>query len=242
MKLPEIIMTPKEKAQRAALPRAVKPKRAATIVLLQGDKDNPRILMGQRGKGHDFMPSVYVFPGGRVDRSDSYAPYTGTLSPRTETILEAAYAPRAARALLLTAIRETFEETSLILGRKEPSRKTMSDPSWQEILDRGLIPDITGIEVFGRAITPPHRHKRFDTWFFVKHLEGEVADTADSAELLNVDWFTFDQIEALKTHRATDMMLQVLKKYLSRDTAPHKIFYSRMARGKYVMSDFPMAD
>lgn len=242
MNLPKIVMTEKEKAQRAAMPRAVKPKRAATIVLIQGGKDNPRILMGQRGKGHDFMPSIYVFPGGRVDRSDSYAPYTGSLSPRTESILEAAYAPRAARALLLTAIRETYEETSLILGRKEQSSKNMTDPSWRDILDHGFMPDLSGIEVFGRAITPPHRHKRFDTWFFVKHLEGDVADTADSAELLNVDWFTFDEIDALKTHRATDMMLQVLKKYLSRDTAPRKIFYSRMARGKYVMSDFPMEE
>jgi len=242
MKLPEIVMTPKEKAQRAALPRAVKPKRAATIVLIQGDTDNPRILMGQRGKGHDFMPSVYVFPGGRVDRADSYAPYSGELSPRTQSILQAAYAPRAAKALLLAAIRETFEETSLILGKKEKTSKTMTHTSWQEFMDKGSIPDLSGIEVFGRAITPPHRHKRFDTWFFVKHLEGNIADTADSAELLNVGWFTFDQIDALNTHRATDMMLQVLKKYLSHDTAPRKIFYSRMARGKYVMSDFPIVD
>jgi len=242
VKLPKIVMTPKEKAQRAALPRAVKPKRAATIVLIQGPADNPRILMGQRGKGHDFMPSVYVFPGGRVDRADSYAPYVGELSSRTETILEAAYPPRAAKALVLAAIRETYEETSLILGRAETTSKKINHASWQEFLDKGLMPDMSGIEVFGRAITPPHRHKRFDTWFFVKHLEGQVADTADSAELLNVDWFTFDQIDDLKTHRATDMMLQVLKKYLSRDTAPRKIFYSRMARGKYVMSDFPITD
>jgi len=52
----------------------------------------------RKGSNHDFMPSVYVFPGGRVDRGDSYAPYAGDLSPRTETILEAACSPRQARA------------------------------------------------------------------------------------------------------------------------------------------------
>jgi len=240
MKLPEIILTDKEKAQRAALPRAVKPKRAATIVLMQGPKENPKILMGQRGKGHDFMPSVYVFPGGRVDRTDSYAPYAGDISPRTERILEAAYAPRQARALLLTAIRETYEETSLILGRKEHTTRNMKDQSWQDFLDSGHLPDLSGIEVFGRAITPPHRHKRFDTWFFIKHLGDDVANTADSAELLNVNWFTFSEIEKLKTHRATEMMLQVLKQYLRYDTPPPHIFWSRMERKKYVQSDFPL--
>lgn len=238
---PKIVMNAKDKAQRAALDRAAKPKIASTIVLFTGPKDNPRILMGQRASRHDFMPSVFVFPGGRVDRSDSYMPFAGDLSPRTETILEAAYSPRRARAVVLTALRETFEETGLMLGRRERANRNPKDPSWQAFVDQGLLPDLTDIEVFGRAITPPHRHKRFDTWFFVKQLTEDMMDIpSDSRELLNVDWFTFDQIKALKMHRATLMMLEVLKHYLSRDTAPPDIFFSRMVRGKYLQSEFPI--
>lgn len=240
---PKIIMNAHEKALRAALPRAVKPRVASTIVLLQGPKDNPRILMGQRAKRHDFMPSVYVFPGGRVDRCDSYMPYVGDLSPRTETILEAVYPPRRARAIVLATLRETWEETGLMLGRKARSPRNPKDPSWQAYVDADVLPDISGIEVFGRAITPPHRHKRFDTWFFINHLDEDTPPaTADSQELLNVNWFTFDEIEVLNTHRATDMMLAVLKQYLSYDTAPQKIFFSRMKHGKYLQGDFPIED
>lgn len=241
MKLPKLVMTDKERAQRAALPRAARAKLAATIVLICGPKDNPRILMGQRASRHDFMPSVYVFPGGRVDRGDSYAAYEGDLSPRTETILEAAYSPRRARALVLAAIRETYEETGLCLTRPlSGPAKSISHPSWRALAAKDQTADMDGIEVFGRAITPPHRHKRFDTWFFVKDMNCETPPPAsDSNELLNVDWFTFDQIEDLKTHRATDMMLMVLKKYLSHDTAPRRIFFNHMRRGKFIQADFP---
>ncbi len=240
---PRIVMNDKEKAQRAALDRAARPRLAATLVLLCGPKDNPRILMGQRASRHDFMPSVYVFPGGRVDRSDHYMPYAGDLSARTETVLESAYAPRRARALVLATLRETYEETGLMLGRTKSTNRNPKDPSWQAFVDKGLMPDVTDIEVFGRAITPPHRHKRFDTWFFAKRVMDEMMDiTSDSKELLNVDWFTFEQIEDLKTHRATDMMLAVLKQFLSYDTAPRDIFFSRMVRGKFVQSDYPAAE
>jgi len=82
--LGEIRMTDKERDKRIELSRAPRPRIASTIVLTHGPKDNPRILMGQRSSKHDFMPSVYVFPGGRVDRGDSYVDYAGDLSSRTQ--------------------------------------------------------------------------------------------------------------------------------------------------------------
>jgi len=237
----KIVMTDAEIAQRAALKRAARPRLASTIVLTQGPRDNPRILMGQRSSRHDFMPSVYVFPGGRVDRGDSYAPYHGDLSPRTEHILESAYNPRRARALVLAAIRETFEETSLLLGEhSEFERKSPTHPTWQIFHDKGFMPHLSDIEVFGRAITPPHRHKRYDTWFFLKHLDDKaVPKIADSAELLNVGWFTFDQISALKLQRATTMMLDVLRNYLKDPRPAADVFFSRNVRGQYRIGRFP---
>ena len=48
-----------------------------------------------------------------------------------------------------------------------------------------LTPSLDGIEVFGRAITPPHRHKRFDAWFFIKNIRTQkrLPDISDTAEL-----------------------------------------------------------
>ena len=234
------LLTDKERDKRKELSRAPRPRIASTIVLTHGPKDNPRILMGQRSIKHDFMPSVYVFPGGRVDRGDSYVGYAGDLSPRTETILEAAFSPRKARAVALASVRETYEETSLLLGTPAKTIRNHRDPSWDAFREAGLKPSLDGIEVFGRAVTPPHRHKRFDAWFFIKHLETpELPDIADSAELLNVGWFTFEEIWTLELQRATQMMLKVLQEYMTYDRPPHHIFYSHAKHGKFITDTFP---
>lgn len=233
-------LTDKEKAMRNALPRAVRPKKAATLILWKGPRDNPRILMGQRASRHDFMPSIYVFPGGRVERADSYAGAAGKMSARTQAVLDAVYTPRQARALLLASVRETYEETALMLGAPGRLTRNPKDASYQAFYDAGQRPDISGIEVIGRAITPPRRHKRFDTWFFAKEMNGKAElSTRDSQELLNVDWFNYTQIEALKTHVATETMLTVLKRFLGQDTPSSQIFFIRQKGGQYITDPFP---
>ena len=233
-------LTKGEKAQRAELGRAARPRIAATICLTHGPRDNPHILMGKRSARHDFMPSVYVFPGGRVDRADSYAEHLGDLTPRNARILEAAFAPRKARAVMLAAIRETYEETSLFLAQKAQATKNINHPSWDAFRKAGLKADISNIDVFGRAVTPPHRHKRFDAWFFHKDMgHGPLPVIKDSAELLGVGWFTFDQIKELELQRATKMMLNVLQDYLKQGRPPRDIFYSYARNGKYLSETFP---
>ena len=46
---------------------------AASVILVRRDRDDARVLMGQRGKGAAFMPSKFVFPGGAVDRQGDFA-------------------------------------------------------------------------------------------------------------------------------------------------------------------------
>lgn len=237
MKLPKLTTT--ELKKRQALTRAPKPRIASTIVIYTGTPENPKILMGQRSSRHDFMPSVYVFPGGRVDRVDSFAPWHGDLSPRTERILESAYNPRKARACVLAAIRETYEETGLMVGEPRPWQKNLNNESWDAFRQAGITPDLSGIDVFGRAITPPHRHKRYDTWFFIEKYQGATNTIQDSGELSNVGWYSYEQIEDLELQRATTMMLTVLKNHLSRPKPDPAIFYSRMHRGQYLQGVFP---
>ncbi len=232
-----IVPIPKAKKGR----KAPRPKLAATIVLLREHNGNKQILMGKRSTKHDFMPSVYVFPGGRVDRADSFAPSIDEPDKRTQNILQNALSEARARACVLAAIRETFEETGIIIGQKAKTKYQTNHKSWREFHAGGYLPKLSGIELFGRAITPPHRDKRFDTWFFLKHMSREEAycPFCDSKELLDIGWFDFSQIKNLPTHRATDMMLEQLKIYLADGRQGADIFMSKVIGRKFVFSRFP---
>ena len=98
----------------------VTPKDAATLILLDRSGKVPKVLLGKRHHGHVFLPGKFVFPGGRVDPLDRLMSIGAPLDPRAEDRLMRQVkrpSPAKARALVLTAIRETFEETGLLLGR-----------------------------------------------------------------------------------------------------------------------------
>ena len=54
-------------AKGADRAKGIKPRDAATLILV---RDGGEVMMGQRAKGHVFMPDKWVFPGGRVDPGD----------------------------------------------------------------------------------------------------------------------------------------------------------------------------
>ena len=64
------------------------PRDAATLILYRQTSDGPRILMGCRSEGHDFMPNKYVFPGGRVDDEDAIVPSLTELAEGEDTIVK----------------------------------------------------------------------------------------------------------------------------------------------------------
>ena len=100
-----------------------RPRDAATLILVERlGRGNARVLMGKRHAGHHFMPGKFVFPGGRVEPQDRRMAAVGALDPHVEAKLNARVrrpSPHFARALALAAIRETFEETGLLLGSKD---------------------------------------------------------------------------------------------------------------------------
>ena len=64
-----------------------RPKDAATVIMLDRSENEPRVLMGRRHDRHVFLPGMYVFPGGRVDRTDGYIPAAAELQPAVQTRL-----------------------------------------------------------------------------------------------------------------------------------------------------------
>ena len=59
----------------------IRPKDAATLIILDRTHGEPKILMGRRHMRHRFMPGMFVFPGGRLDSEDRYIPFASDLHP-----------------------------------------------------------------------------------------------------------------------------------------------------------------
>src|SRR5580704_18687614 len=74
--------------------KAVRPRDAATLIVIRRDGPKPRVLMGRRHGGHDFMPDKWVFPGGRIDPSDFRTPVASELRPEVAHRLATTAQPR----------------------------------------------------------------------------------------------------------------------------------------------------
>src|SRR5258705_3790912 len=64
-----------------------RPKDAATLILVDRTAAIPKVLVGKRHDKVVFMPGKFVFPGGRVDKSDSRVPAAAPLPQALETNL-----------------------------------------------------------------------------------------------------------------------------------------------------------
>jgi hypothetical protein len=91
----------------------VRPRHAASLVLLRMGREGPEVLLGRRGLTAPFMPGYFVCPGGREAACDKRPLAGETGAPRH---LEGA----ALLRLLRAALRETFEGTGILVGRKGP--------------------------------------------------------------------------------------------------------------------------
>jgi len=194
------------------------PKDAATLILLDRSGPQPKVLMGKRHHGHVFLPGKFVFPGGSVDPSDRLMTVDAPLDPRAEAkLMLHIRRPSAAkaRALVLSAIRETFEETGLLLGSKRADApKTPAGP-WSAFADANIHPDLSGVHFIARAITPPRRPRRYDTRFFtadasaIAHrIDGKVGPNAELVELV---WLPLDDIkQRIELLAITELVLRDL--------------------------------
>lgn len=207
-----------------------RPKDAATLILIRRGR-RPQVLMGRRAPGHVFMASKWVFPGGRIERADFSAAAATEPDGATRARLEAEVDPRRARALCLAAVRETFEETGLIVGQAAPIA-SVAGP-WREFRRIGALPDLAALTYVARAITPPGRTRRFDARFFLADAEALLAPepTAGSGELDEIAWLALEDARALDLPAITRF---VLGEVAERLTAPDRpLPFVRMVKGAH---------
>lgn len=201
--------------------KAVRPKDAATLIVVRRDCGPVSVLMGRRHGRHSFMPGKWVFPGGRVDRGDWRAPAAGELSPEAAAKLAlTAKKPGLARALALAAVRETFEETGLLLARPAPARPSVG--AWRPFLALGALPDLSALSFVARAITPPYRPKRFDARFFMAAASAllSLERAPDCGELDEIAWVPLAETGALDLPGVTRFVLADLAHRLDDPARP----------------------
>lgn len=195
--------------------RTLRPRDAATLIVVERTGREPRILMGRRRPDQVFLPDKFVFPGGRVDRADLTAPAADELAPAevARLLYDMKGKPSRARvrALALAAVRETFEETGIVLGRAVRDTTPRRAGSWSSFHATGHLPALSTLTFLARAITPPGRPRRYDTRFFaVEAREIAMRGTPLDEELSATGWFTIDEVRGLDLPNITRAVVEDL--------------------------------
>ncbi|MCA1366232.1 NUDIX domain-containing protein [Bradyrhizobium sp. BRP14] len=192
----------------------VRPRDAASIMLLDRPGRGVRVLMGRRHSAHAFMPDLYVFPGGRCDPDDHRLGFAGDLHPAVLQSLKARHGQpitdSRARALALAAARELYEEAGVSLG-KAHSQKSASLP---------FLPDLSNLRYMARAITPPGHPRRFDTRFFAVFADEAEIDPSlvlESRELQDLQWIDVSDHSSIHVPEITAIILSDLRSGLESD-------------------------
>ncbi|HEY0328908.1 MAG TPA: NUDIX hydrolase [Rhodopseudomonas sp.] len=217
-----------------------RPKDAATLMLVDRTARIPKVLVGRRNANVVFMPGKFVFPGGRVDKTDYRIPVAAPIPAELEANLlqgRPLISRARARALAVCAIREACEETGLCLGRKSDAAASLDGP-WAPFAAAGLLPDPSGLFLIARAITPPGRVRRFDTRFFtadasrIAHrIEGVIHP---GAELIELVWLEIGAKPLAGLHQMTRNVLGELQRRLACGPLRHDahVPFFHVARGK----------
>jgi 8-oxo-dGTP pyrophosphatase MutT (NUDIX family) len=193
------------------------PRDAATLMLIDRSDSKPKVLLGRRHANHKFMPGKFVFPGGRIEPLDRLMPAVSELHPDTQKkLLERVAMPSVefARAFALAAVRETAEETGLLLGVKRDQPPAVPGEIWTEFAKAHVHPDLGQIHFIARAVTPPRRPRRFDTRFLTADASA-IAHTIASvvgpdSELVELIWVPIEEAAHLDMPTITGIVLEEL--------------------------------
>ncbi|MGH8891702.1 MAG: NUDIX hydrolase [Actinomycetes bacterium] len=183
--------------------KAVEPRHAATVVLLRDGAEGPEVYLLRRAGTMAFAAGMHVFPGGSVDPRDGEVE-TSWAGPSPAGWGERLGCDETlARALVCAAVRETFEESGVLLAGPSPDEVVAATTSddWERdrlaLLDRSasmaqmlgaraLVLRSDLMRPWAHWITPEFEPRRFDTRFFVAavpqgQLPRDVSSEADRA-------------------------------------------------------------
>ncbi len=206
-----------------------KPRKASTVMMLQKNQgDDFRVLMLLRHRDNPFVPGNYVFPGGALDEND-YAPEWSSCCSEISSFdsLEgntSFSSKEEALPYFVAAVRETFEETGILMAERKNGESLMHKPPQEAfteknrkrvyngdvsfldfIRDEDLILSTSELIYHSRWITPRVFPIRYDAHFFVTLVPEDVTVKHDGYELVEHEWITPEN--ALEKYRAGKMKM-----------------------------------
>ncbi len=179
---------------------------AATVLVLRDTEAGPEVFMIKRHQKMGFAAGALVFPGGRLDEADGdesriqFCTGGGTLSADE-------------RAMRVCAIRETFEESGILLAHGGDAPELVSGERARGLQDRyrdklnkgeasiwemaaaeNLKLACESLTPFGHWITPVGRPRRYDTMFYLVAAPDAQAASHDTGESVDSTWTTPAQV------------------------------------------------
>ena len=218
---------------------------AATLILARAATESFEIMMLKRTTKAAFASGMYVFPGGRIDASDSdpaLAPYIA--EPRDNQHAQIAALGEDWLGAYVAAIRETFEEAGILMAKHANGSWVTLPPKTiaktRQSLHQGELSmadlcqtydarlAINELNFYNRWTTPPGRPRRFDTRFFVGQAPPMAEGVEDGEETTDAVWIT--PIKALEEHQAGRFdLMSVTVKQLSAITEYRDLVALKMA-------------
>lgn len=188
---------------------AAQPRLASAVMLL---RDTPagrgiEVFMVRRVIQSDFMPDVYVFPGGSVSANDHAAELAeGVCTPVAPGPADPDGRTNLGTGVRAAAIRELFEEAGILLAYSTDTLLAIDGESATHLTAyrqafherRGSLIDMANaanlrlatdfLSYFAHWITPEGMPKRFDTHFFLTTAPADQLATYDHLETSEGIW------------------------------------------------------
>ena len=203
----------------------------AATVLIVDDRPDLQVVMMRRSATSSFVADHTVFPGGRVEDSDSDPAWGPILLGRDEGGMGLIPGSDGdGHGHWVAAARETLEEVGLLIGTGADQlleRRVGVEQGEVGFVDAvaeaggGL--DVSGIVPVARWVTPPGPNKRYDTYFFAARPGTGLEPVADGREAVEVGWVrpaeALDRWDSgeLTMISPTISMLQLLSGFTSAD-------------------------
>ena len=195
--------------------KAPRPRDASTLIIYRKTNRRFEVLMGRRHRKHKFLPQRYVFPGGQVDRQDSRVRSATNLRVEVEKLLTRRVTRARARAIAAAAVRETFEESGLIIGKTDSEPNRPVPKNWRNFFEKGFAPCFENLNYIARAVTPAWRPIRFNARFFmidVQFVKGELGGDGELTDLRYVPLLETKDLELpLITTRVLELVEELVK-------------------------------